>query len=414
MLSLRPHQQECLDATQNHSKGIICAVTGAGKTLVGVADTMREFEQETPQTIVVVAPRIMLATQLSSEYLEHIDNVAVLHVHSGETHHFSTTKPAEIQNWDQIVRVAFNPDAPKHKLIFTTYHSLHKIMESGIKVNTIHFDEAHNSVQKNFYVATEYFSRKADRCYYYTATSKYSSTPKKPGMNNFQVYGNIIANVAAPRMVNEGYIIPPKIVAKQVSLSSINVFERDCNHLLESIDEAEVSKVLVCAKATKQITSLISQTDFCKELEDRGYSWMVITSKTGAIIDGKKVNREQFFDTLHDWSRDDSKKFVLLHYSILSEGINVSGLEAVIFMRSMDAIGICQTIGRVVRLHHKDSARLRSGDLTPGHLSDYHKSYGLVIIPTFNSVGISTAKKIQNVVDTVFNAGEPAISTIKR
>ena len=409
MLSLRPHQQECLDATQNHSKGIICAVTGAGKTLVGVADTMREFEQETPQTIVVVAPRILLANQLSSEYLEHIVDpmVRVLHVHSGETHHESTTNPAVIYDWAvQTYK--------RHRIIFTTYHSLHKIMEAGIKVNTIHFDEAHNSVQKNFYVATEYFSRKADRCYFYTATPKYSSTPKKPGMNNFQVYGNIIANVAAPRMVNEGYIIPPKIVAKQVSLSSINVFERDCNHLLESIDEAEVSKVLVCAKATKQITSLISQTDFCQELESRGYSWMVITSKTGAIIDGKKVNREQFFDTLHDWSRDDSKKFVLLHYSILSEGINVSGLEAVIFMRSMDAIGICQTIGRVVRLHHKDSARLRSGDLTPGHLSDYHKSYGLVIIPTFNSVGISTAKKIQNVVDTVFNAGEPAISTIKR
>jgi hypothetical protein len=68
----------------------------------------------------------------------------------------------------------------------------------------------------------------------------------------------------------------------------------------------------------------------------------------------------------------------------------------------------------VVRLHHKDAARLRSGDLTPGRLEDYHKSYGLVIIPTFNSVGISTAKKIQNVVDTVFQQGEPAISTIKR
>ena len=287
-------------------------------------------------------------------------------------------------------------------------------MESGIKVDTIHFDEAHNSVQKNFYVATEYFSQHADRCYFYTATPKYSSTPKKPGMNNFQVYGNIIANIAAPRMVNEGYIIPPKIVAKQVSLSSVNVFERDCNHLIESIDEAEVSKVLVCAKATKQIINLTSQTDFCIQLEQRGYSWMVITSKTGAIIDGKKVNREQFFDTLHEWSKDDSKKFVLLHYSILSEGINVSGLEAVIFMRSMDAIGICQTIGRVVRLHHKDAARLRSGDLTPGRLEDYHKSYGLVIIPTFNSVGISTAKKIQNVVDTVFQQGEPAISVIKR
>lgn len=403
---LRNHQGECLDALDENNKGIICATTGAGKTLVGLADTIRQFESEVPQTIVVVAPRILLANQLSSEYLEHINNASVFHVHSGETHHHSSTKSDVLFKWWFHTKT--------HKLIFTTYHSLHRVMESDIQVNTIHFDEAHNSVQKNFYPAVEHFSRSANRCYFYTATPKYSSTPKKPGMNNVQVYGNIIANVPAPRMVREGYIILPKIIAKQVSLSSTNVFERDCNHLLESIDEAAVSKVLVCAKATKQITNLISQTDFCKELEERGYSWMVITSKTGPIIDGKKVNREEFFDILHEWSVDDSKKFVLLHYSILSEGINVSGLEAVIFMRSMDAIGICQTIGRVVRLHHKDSARLRSGELTPGRLEDYHKSYGLVIIPTFNSVGISTAKKIQNVVDAVFQQGEPAISTIKR
>jgi superfamily II DNA or RNA helicase len=406
MLSLRTHQKESCVALEQYDKGIVCATTGAGKTLVGVADTIRQFESDTPQTVVIVAPRLLLANQLSSEYLEHIDNASVFHVHSGDTHHHSSTKPDVLFKWWFHTKT--------HKLIFTTYHSLNRVMESDIKVDTIHFDEAHNSVQKNFYPAVEYFSQHADRCYFYTATPKYSSTPKKPGMNNVQVYGNIIANVPAPRMVKEGYIIPPKIVAKQVSLSSTNVFERDCNHLIESIDEAEVSKILICAKATKQITNLISQTDFCKELEDRGYSWMVITSKTGAIIDGKKVNREEFFDTLHEWSVDDSKKFVLLHYSILSEGINVSGLEAVIFMRSMDAIGICQTIGRVVRLHHKDAARLRSGDLTPGKLEDYHKSYGLVIIPTFNSVGISTAKKIQNVVDIVFCKGLPAVSEIRR
>ena len=42
-------------------------------------------------------------------------------------------------------------------------------------------------------------------------------------------------------------------------------------------------------------------------------------------------------------------RFVVLHHSILSEGINVNGLEAVLFMRSMDYIGISQTIGRVIR-----------------------------------------------------------------
>ena len=407
MIPLRQPQIECVDSLQEYPKGIVCGATGMGKTLVGIADTIRQFQLETPQTVVVVAPRLLLANQLSSEYLEHIDSASVYHVHSGDTHHHSSTKPEKIKQWCDTYN-SF------HKLIFTTYHSLHRVMESDIKVNTIHFDEAHNSVQKNFYPSVEHFSEHADRSYFYTATPKYSSTPKKPGMNNSQVYGNIIANIPATRMVREGYIIPPKIVAKQVSLSSTNVFERDCNHLLESIDDAEVSKVLVCAKATKQIINLISQTSFCQELEERGYSWMVITSKTGAIIDGKKVNREEFFDTLHEWSSDESKKFVLLHYAILSEGINVSGLEAVIFMRSMDVISICQTIGRVVRLHHKDSARLRSGDLTPGRLEDYHKSYGLVIIPTFDSVGVSTAKKIQNVVDTVFQQGEPAIATIKR
>ena len=48
--------------------------------------------------------------------------------------------------------------------------------------------------------------------------------------------------------------------------------------------------------------------------------------------------------------KDTTKKFVVLHHSILSEGINVNGLEAVLFLRSMDYIGISQTIGRVIRL----------------------------------------------------------------
>ena len=53
----------------------------------------------------------------------------------------------------------------------------------------------------------------------------------------------------------------------------------------------------------------------------------LLPKKTGAVIDGKKVTREQFFDTLSEWGKDDNKRFVVLHHSILSEGINVKGLE---------------------------------------------------------------------------------------
>jgi hypothetical protein len=117
---------------------------------------------------------------------------------------------------------------------------------------------------------------------------------------------------------------------------------------------------------------------------------------------------------LSTWGKDNSKKFVVLHHSILSEGINVSGLEAVLFMRSMDYIGISQTIGRVIRLHHDDAKALRSGTIQPGAVDTYTKSFGLVCIPVYNKVGISTAQKVQAVVDTIFSKGEPAISVVKR
>lgn len=407
MISLRPHQEECLAELENHNKGIICAVTGAGKTLIGIADTAREFQNKKNQTIVIVSPRILLTTQLSSEYLEHIDGVQILHCHSGEVSHFSTTNSDKIKNW-------WEKNGNSHRLIFTTYHSLHKIQESGISVNTVHFDEAHHSVRSDFYVATKYLSENSDRCYFYTATPKYSSTSSKPGMNEVNVYGNIIANISAPRMVREGYIIPPKITAKPIEFNINNVFERDCYNLLQTIDDNNTSKILVCAKSTRQILGLITHTSFSEEIKEREYSLMIITSKTGAMIDGKKVNREVFFDTLHKWSQDDSKKFILLHYSILSEGINVSGLESVIFMRSMTITGICQTIGRVVRLHHQDAKNLKNGQLTPGNLDSYKKSHGLVVIPTFNNATQAIAKKVQGVVDTVFERGEPAIMTIKK
>ncbi len=408
MFQLRPHQQRALDALAKYRIGQVIIPTGGGKTNVAIFDAIREFTSQTPKTIVVVAPRILLAEQLSSEFLEFITNAQVMHVHSGETHHFSSTRPNVIRTWVGAQK--------GHKLIFTTYNSLSRLQLAQIDVDTIYFDEAHNSVQRNFFPATEYFAASSNRCYFFTATPKHSATISKPGMNDAAVYGQVICNVPAPELVEGGFIVPPKVVVQQFDMVGKGqiVADVDCENLIATIDAQEVSKVLICAKATKQISNLVAQTDFCKQLEDRGFSWMYITSKTGAIIDGQKVNREVFFDTLSAWGKDDNKKFVVLHHSILSEGINVSGLEAVLFMRSMDYIGISQTIGRVIRLHKDDAEGLRSGRIAPGALGDYTKSFGLVCIPVYSSVGVSTARKVQAVVDTVFEQGQPAISVVKR
>jgi len=408
-IQLRPHQERGIVALQQHNKGQVIIPTGGGKTNIAIFDALRELQSETPQTIVVVAPLILLAEQLSAEFLEFITNAEVFHIHSGETHHQSSTRPREIYNW-------VNANADNHKLIVTTYNSLSRLQVAEIDVDTIYFDEAHNSVQRHFFPATEHFSANARRCYFFTATPKHSLAVGKPGMNDSAVYGQVICKVPAPELVEGGYIVPPKVIVKQLPMvtGKQTNYDRDAENLLETIDENSVGKILICSKATKQIVALVSETDFCYQLENRGYSWMYITAKTGAVIDGRKVNREVFFDTLSAWGKDNDKKFVVLHHSILAEGINVSGLEAVLFLRNMDFIGISQTIGRCIRLHHDDAKGMRDGRIEPGNLTQYSKSFGLVCVPVYNKVGISTARAVQSVVDTIFQKGEPAISVVRR
>jgi len=387
-VKLRSHQATTLDKMLHHKKGQVIVPTGGGKTMCMIEDLKREINQaDYRRTFVVVAPRILLAQQLCEEFLEQITGVNVLHVHSGETHHTSTTKPEKIKTF------CIYP-LHLHTIIFTTYHSLHRIQEADIDVDTIYFDEAHNSTAKNFFSSVEYYSAEAKRCYFFTATPKHSLTISKPGMNDGYVYGKVIVNIPAPKLVDEGYILPPKMIVKTIDVREEQVNESE--HIVDTIDDISVKKVLICARSTKQIIKLIDQTNFTQELASRDYSCMYITAKTGAYIDGKKVNRDIFFDTLNTWGKDPDKRFVVLHHSILSEGINVKGLEAALFLRNMDVIGLSQTIGRVIRTGDND------------------KKYGLVVVPTWDKVGISTSKRLSGVVDTVFNKGEAAISKVRK
>lgn len=394
MITLRPHQQRGCDAMLLNEKGQLIMPTGAGKTITMSSDAKNVIEKQS-STIVVVCPRILLAEQLCNDFLEIIDNrsVHVMHVHSGETSHFSSTNPEKIHMFVNTARTA-----GESVIIFTTYNSLDRIRQADIEVNTIYFDEAHNSVKRNFFPATEFFSAEADRCYFFTATRKTSVTVAKPGMNDVEVYGNVICRVAAPELVDAGYIASPKVQVKK--FDSIYKTKQispdlDCNNVLETIDDTETKKILVCVRTTKQLMNIVAFTDFTHQLHDRGYSYLYITSKTGAVIDGKKVNREVFFDTLNAWGKDSSKKFVVLHRSILSEGISVNNLETVIFLRNMDVIELTQTVGRVLRT-------------APG------KSYGLCVVPVYSQVGVATERALQNVINTVFEKGEMLDSVVRR
>ena len=248
-MKLREHQQKAVDVLREYNKWQIIVPTGGGKTMIAITDVVNRLQNLwdydknekqfiEPKTIVVVAPRILLAQQLSSNFLEFVTNAAVLHVHSGETHHYSTTKSDVIREWNTSYW-------KENRIIFTTYHSLHRVQEAEIDVDTIYFDEAQNRVQKHFVEATEYYSIYAKRCYFFTATPKHSATPMKIGMNDEDIYGKVLINVPAPKLVDEGVILPPKVIVKEIDVpdDSRHLWEKDCDHLISTIDETNVDKI---------------------------------------------------------------------------------------------------------------------------------------------------------------------------
>jgi len=411
-LTLRPHQQRMLDALLSADRGRLTCPTGGGKTLVMILDTLRRLQQaDRPQTIVVVSPRILLSVQLYEEFFAELNgkvDVAVMHVHSGEVDCTSTTKIQEIQCHAAVCKTA-----GVHQLIFTTYNSLRRINEAGIDVDTIYYDEAHNSVRRDFFKEVAAATLTAKNAYYLTATPKFRGGVIS--MNNTDVYGSELISVPAPELINNGSIIPPTIQAHVVDFErnkSLLAAENDREVLMDivgNLDDDSAQKILVAAPNTRVLWALLSQTNVMAEFAERGYDVLHITSKHGAYINKQKVGREVFFDTLTAWGQDPNRKFIMFHYSILSEGINVPGLTHTILLRNLPVIEMAQTIGRVIRLDKRDAADIQSGNIVPGKLEMYRKRTGFVTVPVFTNYGKQTEKRLQAVVDTIFVKGQSLI-----
>ena len=115
------------------------------------------------------------------------------------------------------------------------------------------------------------------------------------------------------------------------------------------------------------------------------------------------------FELMNEYGNDPEQKMVVFHYSILSEGISIHGLTHCIMLRNLPAIEMCQTIGRVIRVHKEDRKSLQEGKVKPGEFQFYHKPFGKIVIPVNNNYGDRIVKQLQNVVNTVFEKGEVVV-----
>jgi superfamily II DNA or RNA helicase len=406
MLTLLNYQQRTLDAIKQHNKGCVYIPTGGGKTVVMKEDIKQRLLSATqPMTVVVVAPRILLANQLCAEFEEYLTefDIVYMHVHSGESHHKSSTKPDEIVEQNELARL-YN----KHNFIFTTYNSLGRVNDAKISVDVVYFDEAHHCVKPSNFVGIAQTSKYAENAYFFTATPKFTNAEQS--MNNTAVYGEKIISIPAQELIDAGSIIPPRIhtyEAKTIRTKE-NAAYVDAENIIGILNEMDddAPKVLVAAPSTRVIWDMFTESDLLQQLNDMGYAVLHVTSKHGAYVNKKKVSREEFFEIMTEYGNDPQQKFIVFHYSILSEGMNVHGLTHCIMLRNLPMIEMAQTIGRVIRMNKDDRKDIQDGKIAAGQFALYRKPFGTITVPVQNNYGDKIARQLENVVNAIFVKGE--------
>jgi len=421
------HQLEVLEVLKNNTKGKVILPTGTGKTWIQALDLANRISEKNEFAIyVVAAPRIMLSYQLLSEnkkimYPRGID-ARYLCVHSGgasedtadmEILRFqnniqyseisSTTSSNEIKSFIRKVKKENKP-----LIIFTTYNSAERIIDGlgSNKIDTVYCDEAHYLVRENF--NTFLRKVKCQNIFFFTATEKHSDSNDGLGMNNEKMFGNLLYFMSPRQAIDGGLMLRPRMqivttVTKDYKFSedldksfSNVVFQSFRQH--EFAIGGENAKLLVVVRGSSDMLRFIESKE-CKNLMRSGVNVFAVSSReeVGNWINGELKGREEFLTILKETGANPKQRMVVLHYDILTEGIDTI-FTGVLPFKALGKLKFIQTYGRVARLDPDDRKRIRNGEITSNDLESMHKPYGWVIIPALLFEDIDDNQRITNLV----------------
>jgi superfamily II DNA or RNA helicase len=399
-IKLRPQQTEALGIMEEHNKVRVIAATSAGKSYIIFFDIHKKAKNKENSLFVIVSSRILLLQQLEKEYSKLFDNTHIVHMHSGEAKSRKITDYLEFSYWAEVT------EGPK--IVFVTYHSLKKIVKSEMNIDALYLDECHNGAKSHFFEYIKGVEPYCNNLYSFTAAPRYHPDPTKNGNNNSEVFGSQVYNVNTLDLIKNGSILPPK--SQTMRIPSVrdkkqNPHESDYYTLMDYLyNNDNTERVLITCPSSRSLMDLICLTDFLKDLNDSGYDVFHITSKYGAFHNKTKIKRSEFLNRMEEYG-EQNKKFVVLHYSILTEGWSNNSIQASILMRQQQLGATIQNIGRTLRIGHSDIDRIQKGELTAGDYDNYEKPCGNIIIPVYENVGSNIEEQVDFVIDEVFTKG---------
>lgn len=421
------HQIKVLEVLKEKSFGKVILPTGTGKTFIQSLDLLNQIEKDGGFSVnVVIAPRIMLSLQLLNEFQKTIISKGVdvryLCVHSGtspeESNDMAFMRLQKDIPYSKITSTTSTNDIKseirkskkenKPLVIFTTYNSAERILGGmgRVKIGTVYCDEAHYLVREDFHMFLK--KVKTDRMFFFTATEKHSDSDEGLGMNNEETYGEILYYMSPREAIDNGLMLRPRMQVVR-TITNDYKFGEDLdksfsNVVFQSFRQHEFAiggqngKLLVVVRNSSDIIRFIESKE-CSNLMRSGVYVFAVSSREeiGNWVNGVQKKRDEFLEELKQVGSDPSKRMIVLHYDILTEGIDTV-FTGVLPFKGLGKLKFVQTYGRVARLDPEDRKRIVNGVISSNDLESMFKPYGWVIIPALLFEDVDDNKRIENLV----------------
>ena len=401
--------------------GQFCYPTGTGKTLAEAHVIIEHIKSGDRGIYVVLVPRIMLGQQLFSEiWFELVVRAGIdcrfFSLHSGRSQTLRAItkrhrKGSQYETKDEIevadeaedsklvyqhlrslglteknLKENFESSTSSIKLraeiekaenegrplvVISTYHSSERITSAleetkdheARELSVLIADEGHNAVAVGF---TSVHEIPAQKRLYFTATRKLTDGGAEGhGMQNEEKFGPVLDALSPAGAVVRGLIVRPRVHYVEIAgVTDENETDADAKAIEAAfIAHSKVTngigaKLLVACRGTINIKMIVEHSEYFARLRATRPNFKVfdVSSLYGARINGKIVEREAFL--AHLQALTDADEAVVLHYDILSEGIDVPGITGVMPLRALGTSKFLQMLGRGTRLHSTDRAMI--------------------------------------------------------
>jgi len=370
---MRTHQRKAVNAISVSTKGQVILPTACGKTWVQVYAILSTLMSVETGVAVIAAHRLLLCEQLIKEVLKRafeynirfdvltvasdgidVEDVARLKEGCQELLRSSrverTTVMDDIKEFTEKAKML-----GRHVLIVSTYQSIQRI--AGIPVDIGCMDEAHVTTEEDKHENLKKVIDQFKKVFFFTATPVHGCNGR--GMDNEGFYGPELIEVAPRQAIDTGDILPPvvhTILSDKGKPSEHSViktaYKAHREKVLEQSNRRIGPKLLVSVAGVEKMVDLIKNPSFNRWAVRSGVQVIAFSSSMGYYVNGMDVTRKEALDRLRALSDEDSA--IILHYDILTEGIDLPNITGILPLRELCKVKFLQTAGRAARLQYGD------------------------------------------------------------